>query len=158
MNREEIKGLLAQMKEFFDRSTRLLAETDSSFTPAPGMFTAAQQVAHTAQTFDWFVEGAFSKSGFDMDHQRMHVEACAVTSLSAARAWLEKACAAASAAADTHSDSEWNAPLPDGPVMGGLPRHAIFGALMDHTAHHRGALTVYTRLLGRIPPMPYVEM
>ena len=24
-----------------------------------------------------------------------------------------------------------------------------------HTAHHRGALTVYSRQLGKVPPMPY---
>jgi uncharacterized damage-inducible protein DinB len=26
---------------------------------------------------------------------------------------------------------------------------------VEHTAHHRGALTVYSRLLGKVPPMPY---
>ena len=41
--------------------------------------------------------------------------------------------------------------------MGGLPRSAIFGAITDHTAHHRGALTVYARLLGKTPPMPYMD-
>jgi uncharacterized damage-inducible protein DinB len=25
----------------------------------------------------------------------------------------------------------------------------------DHTAHHRGALSVYLRLLGVVPPMVY---
>jgi uncharacterized damage-inducible protein DinB len=42
--------------------------------------------------------------------------------------------------------------------MGGQPRHSIIGALIDHTAHHRGALTVYARLLSKVPPMPYGEM
>jgi hypothetical protein len=28
----------------------------------------------------------------------------------------------------------------------------------DHTAHHRGALTVYSRLLGKVPKMPYADM
>jgi uncharacterized damage-inducible protein DinB len=42
--------------------------------------------------------------------------------------------------------------------MGGLPRYAIVSALTDHTAHHRGALTVYARLLGLVPPMPYMDM
>ena len=49
-------------------------------------------------------------------------------------------------------------PLPPGPIMGGQPRLAIFGALTDHSAHHRGALTVYSRLLGKVPPMPYMDM
>jgi uncharacterized damage-inducible protein DinB len=34
---------------------------------------------------------------------------------------------------------------------------AIFGAITDHTAHHRGALTVYARLAGAVPPMPYAD-
>jgi uncharacterized damage-inducible protein DinB len=49
-------------------------------------------------------------------------------------------------------------PLPPGPVMGGMPRMAIVGAIQDHTAHHRGALTVYSRLCGHTPAMPYMEM
>ncbi|NJL28826.1 MAG: hypothetical protein HC897_13505 [Thermoanaerobaculia bacterium] len=40
--------------------------------------------------------------------------------------------------------------------MGGKPRAAIIGAIVDHTAHHRGTLTVYSRLLGYVPPMPYM--
>jgi uncharacterized damage-inducible protein DinB len=81
-----------------------------------------------------------------------------VTSLSAARAWVERACAAAKAGIEAHSDADWMAQLAPGPIMGGQPRFVIFGALTDHSAHHRGALTVYSRLLGKVPPMPYMEM
>jgi len=35
---------------------------------------------------------------------------------------------------------------------------AIFSAITAHTAHHRGALTVYARILGLVPPMPSMEM
>jgi uncharacterized damage-inducible protein DinB len=41
--------------------------------------------------------------------------------------------------------------------MGGEPRLAIVGAICEHTAHHRGALAVYARLLGYAPPIPYGE-
>jgi uncharacterized damage-inducible protein DinB len=34
---------------------------------------------------------------------------------------------------------------------------AIFRAITDHTAHHRGALTVYARTQGIVPPMPYMD-
>jgi uncharacterized damage-inducible protein DinB len=47
------------------------------------------------------------------------------------------------------------APIADGPVLGGAPRSAILAAMGDHTAHHRGALTVYARLRGKTPAMPY---
>jgi uncharacterized damage-inducible protein DinB len=151
-------GQLKAMKEFFDRSTRVLEEADSAFAPQDGMFTAAQQVAHSAQTIDWFMQGAFAEGGFSMDFENMDKEVRSVTSLKAARAWWEKACAAANATVESHSDAEWSGPLAPGPIMGGQPRFVIFGALTDHSAHHRGALTVYSRLLGKVPPMPYMEM
>ena len=158
MIKQGLFGQLAAMKEYFDRSTRVLEEADSTFAPKEGMFTAAQQVAHVAQTIDWFVAGAFAADGFSMDFETMDKEVRAVTSLSAARAWVERACVAAKATVDAHSDADWMAPLPPGPIMGGQPRFVIFGALTDHSAHHRGALTVYSRLLGKVPPMPYMEM
>ncbi|MCS7043175.1 MAG: DinB family protein [Bryobacteraceae bacterium] len=148
---------LRNIRECFDRSTRNLAEEDSDFAPAPGVFTAAQVVAHVAQTVEWFFEGAFRPEGFSTDWEAMDREVRAVTSLAEARRWIERAFAAGEAAIAAHSAQEWEAPLPDGPIMGGAPRYAILGAIRDHTAHHRGALTVYTRLRGKVPPMPYVE-
>ena len=152
--------LLAELNaniEWFDRSTRSLTEEDSGFTPAEGVFTTAQQVAHVAQTIDWFVEGAFQPSGFDMNFPAHDAKVRVVTSLVDARAWVGRAVEAARQAIAANSDEEWGQPMPPGPVMGGAPRMAIFGAITDHTAHHRGALTVYARLLGKVPPMPYMD-
>ena len=143
--------------EFFSRSTRNLSEAHSSVVPAEGMMTAAQQVAHTAQTVEWFMEGAFRPEGFDLDFRgRRGVPG--LTSLAAARAWFDRAMAAAKQRVATLTDAELLAPLPEGPIMGGLPRMAIFSSITDHTAHHRGALTVYARLQGVVPPMPYGDM
>jgi len=158
MIKQGLHGQLASMKEFFDRSTRVLQEADSAFAPKEGMFTTAQHVAHAAQTIEWFMRGAFAPGGFDLDFERMDRDVRGVTSLNAAREWLDRACAAAKATVDGHSEDEWAAALPPGPIMGGIPRLAIFGALTDHSAHHRGALTVYARLLGKVAPMPYMEM
>ncbi|RXE95553.1 DinB family protein [Pseudoalteromonas phenolica] len=30
--------------------------------------------------------------------------------------------------------------------------------MLDHTAHHRGALAQYARLLGHSPKIPYFDM
>lgn len=158
MIKQGLFGQLASMKEFFDRSTRVLEEADSTFAPKEGMFTAAQQVAHVAQTIDWFVAGAFAEGGFSLDFETLDKQVRAVTSLSAARTWMERACAAAKAGIAAHSDEDWMASLPTGPIMGGQPRFVIFNAMTDHSAHHRGALTVYSRLLGKVPPMPYMDM
>ncbi len=151
-------GELAATRDFFNRSTRNLTEELSGFAPAPGLMTTAQQVAHAAQTIDWFLEGAFRPEGFGMDFEAMAKDVAAVTSLAAARAWFEKAIAAASAAVGGKSDAELLTPLPAGPIMGGMPRLAIIGAITDHTAHHRGVLTLHARLNGIVPPMPYMDM
>lgn len=122
------------------------------------MMTTAQQVAHAAQTIDWFVGGAFDPAGFSLDFEADMAQVKTCTSLDAARAWFEKAVAAAKLAFGGQTDDVLLAPLPAGPIMGGAPRFAVIGAIADHTAHHRGALTVYARLNGLVPPMPYGDM
>lgn len=142
-------------KEFFDRSTRVLEEGDSQFRPREGMMTVAQQVAHTAQTIEWFIDGASRPEGFDLNFAE-HARALAeVRSLAEARHRLDNAFARAADFLRSKSPEELAQPLPPGPVMGGQPIRAIIGSMVEHTAHHRGALTVYSRLLGKVPPMPY---
>lgn len=148
---------LSAAHEYFTRSTRALTEAQSAFAPAPGMMTAAQQVAHAAHTIDWFMQGAFRPEGFDMDFEGHAQAVNACTSLSAARAWFDKAIETAKQTVATKSDADLMTPLPKDGIMGGAPRMAVFGGITDHTAHHRGALTVYARLQGLVPPMPYME-
>ena len=117
--------------------------------------TVAQQVAHAAQTLDWFVEGASRPEGFNLDFAAHAKEVAAVTSLAAAREWMDKAYGNAIQFLRRRSPEELARPLPAGPVMGGQPVSEIVWAMVEHTAHHRGALTVYSRLLGKVPVMPY---
>ena len=146
---------LLASQDFFDRSTRVLVEADSGFRPQEGMMTVAQQVAHTAQTLDWFIEGASRPEGFDLDFEK-HAKALeAVTSLDAARQVLATAYAKAVQFLRAGGAEDLARPLPPGPVMGGQPISDIVWAMVEHTAHHRGALTVYSRQLGKVPPMPY---
>jgi len=146
---------LLASKDFFERSTRVLEEADSAFQPKDGMMTVAQQVAHAAQTLDWFIAGISRPEGFDLDFEKHGKEVAAVTSLTAAREWMEKAYANAIAFLRSKSAEDLAQPLPPGPIMGGQPTSDIVWAMVEHTAHHRGALTVYSRLLGKVPPMPY---
>jgi uncharacterized damage-inducible protein DinB len=78
-----------------------------------------------------------------------------VTSLAAARESLDAAYAKAIHFLRSQSPEDLAKPLPAGPVMGGQPITDIVWAMVEHTAHHRGALTVYSRQLGKVPPMPY---
>jgi uncharacterized damage-inducible protein DinB len=151
---ERALGELRSAREFFNRSTRNLTESHSTFAPAEGAMTVAQQVAHVAQTIDWFLEGGFSPEGFDQNWEEHAKVVASYASLEKARAWFERAIADAEARVASLSDADLLAPLPEGPIMGGAPRIAVFGAITDHTAHHRGALTVCARLNGVVPPMP----
>ena len=146
---------LLASQDFFARSTRVLEEADSGFRPQEGMMTVAQQVAHTAQTLDWFVEGASRSAGFDLDFEKHAKALDGVTSLAAARQMLETAYANAIQFLRSRSPEDLAGPLPAGPVMGGQPISDIVWAMVEHSAHHRGALTVYSRQLGKVPPMPY---
>lgn len=157
MTAQELVAELKSSEEFFERSSRCLAEEDSGFHPAEGTYSVSQQVSHVARTIDWFIEGASRPEGFDMDFERHVAESNAVTSLTDARTWLKKSFAAAIKHVESQSDADLQRALPAGPVMGGLPAGSVIGAIVEHTAHHRGALTVYARLLGKVPLMPYFE-
>ena len=146
---------LLASQDFFERSTRVLDEADSGFRPREGMMTVAQQVAHTAQTLDWFIEGLSRPGGFDLDFGKRAKALEAMTSLAAARQMLQTAYANSVQFLRSRSAEDLSQPIPPGPIMGGQPVSDIVWAMVEHTAHHRGALTVYSRLLGKVPPMPY---
>jgi uncharacterized damage-inducible protein DinB len=146
---------LRRSKEFFERSTRVLDEADSGFRPQEDMMTVAQQVAHTAETLDWFIEGASRREGFALDFEKQAKVLEGVTSLAAARQMLETAYENAIQFLDSRSPEDLARTLPEGPIMGGQPISEIVWGMVEHTAHHRGALTVYSRQLGKVPAMPY---
>ena len=125
--------LIEQMKatqKFFNRSTGALAEEDSGYVPGDGAYTAANQIAHVAQTIDWFVEGAFDPQGFNMDFEAHDKEVRAVTSIDEARVWFKRAIENAVKQLEGKSEEEWGQPLPHGPVMGGQPRSSVFAVLL----------------------------
>ena len=90
-----------------------------------------------------------------MDFEGLIAAARAVETLEEANAWLDRAFEKAISTFKAASDEELAAPISDERIMGGAPRLAIVGPIVDHTAHHRGALTVYARLLGKVPQMIY---
>lgn len=127
---------------------------DAGFAPQPELYTVAGHIAHAADSVEWFVEGAFG-DGWNMDFDGLIAAARAVETLEDANAWLDRAFARAVEVFGAASDEELDATISDERIMPGAPRRAVVGPIVDHTAHHRGALTVYARLLGKVPPMPY---
>ncbi len=154
------QALLQELKTielFFDRSTSCLTEEDSGFKPTDEMLTVAHQVAHVAQSVDWFVDGMKSEAGFDMDFEAHWVAVTPIVSLQVAREWVSRSFTEAAKVVEEMTEEQLLSPFPEGIVMGGAPRMAGIDGISDHTAHHRGALTVYSRLLGNIPAMPYMD-
>ena len=150
-------GLVIQLENscrYFKGTLSVFDEADSGFQPRPEMFTVAAHVRHVADTVDWFMEGAFG-SGWQMDFEAHVAHAHEATSLADEVAALERAYAAAIATVSDLSDAELFAPISDEAIMGGAPRAVVVNGIADHTAHHRGALSVYARLLDREPAMPY---
>lgn len=100
--------------------------------------TVAQQVAHTAQTLDWFIEGASRSEGFALDFEQQAKALEDMPSLAAARRMLETAYATAIDFLGSLSEDDFAQPLPQGPIMGGQPVSNVVWGMVERTAHHRG--------------------
>jgi uncharacterized damage-inducible protein DinB len=124
------------------------------FRPVEGMMTAAQLIRHIARAIKWFREGGFG-DGFDMDFEKWAADDSKPVSLADAKDELNR----------TYDDfieflkgkdmGDLMQPMVTNEIFGDSPRIAVLHANQDHTAHHRGALTVYLRLLGKTPTLVY---
>lgn len=157
MLKEMLIGQLSSSKEYFDRSTRSLEESHAGYRPSGDSLSTAEHIAHVGQTVDWFLEGIRNNGAFDMDFENHLTRVKQTKTLADARAWVDKSYAEAIAFIEGASAEELEQPFPEGPIMGGLPKFTSFFGIVEHTAHHRGALTVYARLQGVTPPLPYME-
>jgi uncharacterized damage-inducible protein DinB len=145
---------LKSTHKFFKTTLSVFDAADEGFAPSPELYSVAGQVAHAADTVDWFMEGAFGE-GWDMDFDAAIAGAKKVTSLKKAIAEFDRAFEDAISVIGSKSDKELMEPIADTSIMGGAPRLAVISAIVDHTAHHRGSLAVYARLVGKVPLMPY---
>ncbi len=154
------EGLIEQLKiqeTFLLNTISQLTEEDSGFKPQDEMYTVAQHMGHTAETVSWFLEGAFGDKGFDMNFENYEERMKKYTSFDAGVKQFKDAVAKGIELIQNVPDSELIAPI-TAQIMKGAPKMAVVGAITDHTAHHRGALAVYTRLIGKKPMMPYEGM
>ena len=154
--KQEASADLAATRRFFDRTTSVLTEADAGFRATPETMSVVEMVAHVAQTLDWLRVGGF-EDRWRTDWEVMVAEAARVESLGAARQWLAEAWDRLRAAVDAAPEEKLAEPMGDNPFFPGRPRYAVVKSAVDHTGHHRGALGVYARLLGKVPPMVYGE-
>ncbi len=151
------EGLVKELEstqKFFNTTLSVFEPDDAGFAPYPELYTVAGHVAHVADSIDWFVEGAFG-DGWDMDFEGLIAKAKAVTSLQEANEWLERSFVNATAVVGKAAEQVLFEAIPDTKIMEGAPRMAVVSGIVDHTAHHRGSLAVYARLIGKQAPMPY---
>lgn len=148
---------LKTMQHFFHNSISVLSEEDSGFKPVESAWTVAQQLRHTAYTIDWFTDGVFSGKGFNEDWEGQMKHIFQATSLTAEKEAFDRAVERACEVWGKLSEEELNRMIPENTIMGVMPYRAVVGAINDHTAHHRGSLATYTRILGKVAKMPYGE-
>jgi uncharacterized damage-inducible protein DinB len=146
----EIEGT----RKFFERTTSVFEEADSGFRATPETMSIAAMVAHVAQTIDWFREGGF-EDRWRTDFAEMTAATDRVESLGVARKWLDEAWERLRAAVAAMPEAKLEQSIRPNPILPERPRYYVIEGLVDHTAHHRGSLAVFARLLGRLPPMPY---
>ncbi len=155
MDKKVLDYELRSSEAFVLHVASVFDDAEGNAAPLEGGFTVAQQLAHIAHTVHWFDDGAVHPTGFDMDFAAHHAAILATKSLADARDQVKSAYAAMRAWLANSADAELAAPLPDGPIMPGIPKFCIVLGVIDHTAHHRGTLSAYARALGKTPPMPY---
>ena len=154
------EGLIEQLKtqeKFFLNTINCLSEDDSNFKPNDEMYTVAQHVGHAAETVDWFLQGAFGDKGFDMDFDNYMERMKKHISFDDSVKYFKEATAKGIEKIKEVPSAELVSPI-TAKIMTGAPKMAVVGAIVDHTAHHRGALAVYARLMDKKPRMPYGEM
>lgn len=154
MANDQLVNRLQAARSFFERTIACFEAEDAGFAPKEGMFTVAQHIAHTAQTAEWFLEGAFRPQGMNLDFAALEQDVRAIEELEDALAWWNSALDQTIESITGSAPESWQE-LIRGELLGGMPRESIIGGIVDHTAHHRGALSVYARLAGREPAMPY---
>ncbi|BAZ71122.1 hypothetical protein NIES4106_59190 (plasmid) [Fischerella sp. NIES-4106] len=174
-------------REYFHRSLECFTEKDSSFRPSNDCLTVAGQVIHVIFGIEFCLSGMFGsydgitpvsqrKRGFnDLDwtvwasemnlSEALDAEAFPEAiegsrSLIKAMVLFDQAMdiAANMFVSKTVEEIETE-PLPENPLWAPEFRYPdILEVMNDHTAHHRGSLAVYARLLGKESKFPYREL
>jgi len=153
--REDIVRRVEEARHNFLRVVEPLDESNSSYCPTPDMWTAAEQVFHAGSGINWFREGIFG-AGFAEAHEAHAKDESEAKSLKHAVDHFNGAMDLLIDALNKVDDSVFKEPVPeDAPING--KKGDVISNILDHTAHHRGALQTYVRLLGKTPNSPYLQ-
>ena len=154
MTGKQAAEMVRNERKLFLNLIQAFAPEDGAFRPKDGMMNVAQQVHHVAFTVKWFREGAFG-AGFNLDFAMLENENKRELTLEQALADLNVLYDDYIAFLEDKDEADLMAPMPPNPIFGEMPRMVTLVAQGEHTAHHRGSLAVYLRLLDKVPPMIY---
>ena len=140
--------------------TRTILSIVTAFLAVTTVFASAAEACLSCEHVPVVVRGSltsdtatrYTKKRF---YARSIAKAKAVTSLQEAVEWLDRSFVKAKAVVGDASAQVLFESIPDTRIMEGAPRLAVVSGIVDHTAHHRGSLAVYARLIGKEPPMHY---
>lgn len=172
-------------KEFFHRTIACFRPEEGSFQPRPDMLSVNGQILHVTAAIELFLSGLFVafkrlrsetlvslrgegeawiglSSGFtDMGWTEQasleHEASGPARSMEAALAAFDGTMDIAASVFSELTSEDMVQPLAQNPLDLRTPQH-VLEILLDHTAHHRGALAQYARLLGHDPSIPYFDM
>ncbi|MFC1513669.1 DinB family protein [candidate division KSB1 bacterium] len=147
-------NIIKKERKLLDNVLNDFKPEHGEFKPTEEMMSAAHQIKHIALTTGWFMKGAFG-SGFEMNFEEYLEEMKKPVTLEEALGILNNTYDETAANIEKMTEDEISSPLPENPILGQAPRFSVLYANSDHTAHHRGVLTVYLRLLGITPKMIY---
>ncbi len=174
-------------RDFFLRATAVFAEHDADYRPAAGMLSVVEHIHHATAALELFVSQYFCRfvQTKSIEHRSFRLgrswlsaqpelgfadlswtDKAAAYQASSERETLTQALAALSQTLEYTATlfarldlAQLQQPLGDNPVMPAyFTGFDVAEFMFDHTAHHRGALAQYARLLGHDPKIPYFDM
>lgn len=162
-------------------------EGESDFRPTKDTLSVANQVLHVAIANEYFLSGMFGpyegyaplckgelgfidmgwvgladekELGVVLNVDEWPIATAASTSLTKALALFDSVMDDAAEMFESRTVEEIErARLPENPVIPTDYTYSdILELMIDHIAHHRGALVTYAHLLGKDPKIPYFEL
>ncbi|MCC6546886.1 DinB family protein [Candidatus Sumerlaeota bacterium] len=152
----EHADLMRKDRHFLQNILKDFKEEHANFR-VTGMWTTAQQIRHVGRVVWWFWKGAF-EGEWDMDFAREEAEISKPVTLAAAIRELDENYNELIMFLETASDATLGEVMANNPIFpAGTKKFIALAAITDHTAHHRGILSVYLRLNGIKPTMAYAD-
>jgi uncharacterized damage-inducible protein DinB len=146
--RFSVEGLRTQ------RLARVFEDRDLALRPGEGSMTSAELLAHLVAGRN-FLRGLFTEKEPSTELFKISVDTNSVAALlrQLAESWR------AVIAAIDKADDEWlhGEISPFGPDSK-ISRAEMADFIIDHEIHHRGQLSVYVRVAGKVPPPLYAPV